>query len=99
VVFIGACDIGPVFKNLWQIQDGTTGQVLIVPTNQESSIRLGHAVTFWGELLYLLVNQHMQVKDAYPKANSYLLSFGKDADNNPITEQWQTVGDGSVRIN
>jgi hypothetical protein len=94
VVFIGACDVGPIFKNLWNIQTGTTGHALIVPSTEEAKVLLGHAATYWTHLLFDLVVQHMKVQAAVTESNQWLISLGS-----AYTEQWQVIGDGNVTIN
>ena len=88
-----------MFKNLWNIQDNTTGQVSIVPVGDEDSVFIGHGVSYWSELLYELIVQRKNAQDAITTANGWLLQQKKDIAGNPITEQWQPIGDGNVQIN
>jgi hypothetical protein len=99
VVFIGSCFIGPDFQSLWNIGPSTKGQVMVVPTSAGSSVILGHALVAWDRLLDDLVLQHMTVGSAVTDTNTYLKSLPPDVNGNPITEQWQPVGDSSVKIN
>jgi hypothetical protein len=105
IIFIAACDIGPVFKNLWNIHDtvngqgGTKGQALVVPVGEENTVTLGHAVTYWDRLLFDLVVKHMQLGPAVDESNAYFLTLGNDVNGKPITEQWKVIGDGDVTIN
>jgi hypothetical protein len=101
VVFMAACDIGPVFEKLWNITNGTTGQVLVVPVGDETQVRGGHAVAYWGQLLYELIVNHENAGVAINTANKLLLARKVDLDKNPITEQWQPIpiGAANVKIN
>jgi hypothetical protein len=98
VVFIAACDIGPVFESLWNIQTGTTNQALIVPVETENDIIIGHTFKYWEQLLNQLTNGSSSVQSAVTYSNAWLLSQGTDIDNQPITEQWQIIGGGNVKI-
>jgi hypothetical protein len=84
----------------------TVTQPLFVTPNQATlsvgatrSTYLGHAVTTWAHLLDDLILQHMTVHAAVIDTNAYLLTLPPDANNHPVTEQWQVIGDGNVRIN
>jgi hypothetical protein len=90
IVFIGACFIGPTFQSIWNINGQTLGRAMVVP--QSSQVILGHAVVAWGHLLDDLILQHMKVQDAVNETNKYLLTLPG------VTEQWQVVGDGNVKI-
>jgi hypothetical protein len=94
VIFIGACHIGPPFKMLWNINDQTSGKVLIVPS-VSGEVLLGHAVTAWARILGDLINKRMTVGDAVAETNSWLLQQ-TDVKGQKVTEQWQTVGDKNV---
>lgn len=43
-------------------------------------------------LLEDLILKHMIIQDAVDETNAYLIGLKQDADGNPITEQWQTIG-------
>lgn len=91
VVFIGSCFIGPPFLSLWNIQSGTTGKALIVPQGS-SQVLLGHALTAWAHLLDDLILKQQKVQDAVSETNQFLRGLPG------VTEQWQIVGDGNVKI-
>jgi diadenosine tetraphosphate (Ap4A) HIT family hydrolase len=90
---MGSCNIGPVFLTLWNINDQTVGHVMIVPKNPASGVLLGHAVTAWNHLLSELILHHKNARNAVTDTNAYLLTLPG------VTEQWQAVGDGNVKIN
>ena len=99
VVFIGACFIGPTFQSIWNINNQTTGKAMIVLQNPYSTTYLGHALTTWAHLLDDLILLHMNVQAAVNETNAYLLTLPPDVNNHPVTEQWQVIGDGNVKIN
>lgn len=72
-------------------------QSLVVPAGQ-SEVLLGHAVTFWAHLLDDLVLKHMNVSNAVTETNAWVKTR-KDVNGNAVTEQWQVIGDGNVKIN
>jgi len=41
----------------------------------------------------------MNVQAAVNETNAYLLTLPPDVNNHPVTEQWQVIGDGNVKIN
>jgi hypothetical protein len=70
---------------------------MIVPQGSKP-VFLGHAVTAWAHLLDDLILQRMTVQNAVTDTNTYLLTLPPDVNGNPVTEQWQVVGDGNVKI-
>lgn len=102
VVFMGACDIGPVMYNIWNISPSTTGQVLIVPVTQDTTVVLGHALGFWQNFLYQMITvknpdgSHVNAGQAVNYVNNLLHNMKFDLDGNVITEQWQAIGDALV---
>jgi len=96
VVFVGSCFIGPIFEALWNITPSTKGQALIVPIGSQAVI-LGHALAAWENILDDLVNKHMTVGDAVNQTNSYLPTTLDNNLNHPA-EQYQVIGDASVKI-
>lgn len=99
VVFIGSCYIGSDFQSLWNINNTTTGQAMLVPKSTTVPVILGHALVAWTRLLDDMILRHMSVQSALTETNAYLLTLPPDANGNPVTEQWQIIGDSSVRIN
>ena len=96
VVFIGSCFVAPTFQNLWNISNDSKNQALIVPMGQ-SEVILGHAAAAWAHLLHDLVALHMKVNAAVSETNAWLLTQ-HDVNGHPVTEQWQVIGDGNVKI-
>lgn len=96
IVFIGACRIGPPFKLLWNINEQTTGKALIFPSVSQEVYR-GHAVTAWANILDELVNGGKTVGDAVKDTDAYLLTL-TDVNGKKVTEQWQVIGDSSVKF-
>lgn len=78
IVFIAACDTGPVFESLWNIQNGTSGQALIVPIGTDASVIIGHAFSHWEEFVDQLVNGRNNAQDAVTASNTWLLAQGHD---------------------
>ena len=97
VVFIGACFIGPTFQALWNINNQTVGQAMLVPTNPNSEANLGHAVFAWTRILDDMLLSKMTVGAAVQETNQYLSTL-HDVNGNPIPERWQVVGDPNVTI-
>jgi hypothetical protein len=98
VIFIGACDIGPVFENLWNISSNTTGQALIVPTTSDELVVIGHGIAEWDAIINLMMNKHQTVFQAVKAANQLLLQQKVDTQGNPITEQWTVVPPGAGNV-
>jgi hypothetical protein len=72
---------------------------MVVPKNPAAGVFLGHALTAWAHLLDDTILNHMKAGAAVDETNAYLLTLPPDANNHPVTEQWQVIGDLNVRIN
>jgi Beta-propeller repeat len=97
VVFIGSCYVGSYFESLWAIDITTTGKALIVPSNPSQQSVLGHSVFAWSNILHDMLVNGMTVDDAVRQTNGYLHSL-KDVNGHAVIEQWQVIGDKSVKI-
>jgi hypothetical protein len=97
VVFVAACYIGPSFEQLWNINSGTIGQVLIVPSNPNSQILMGHAFTAWEELTFDMAVQGMTAQAAVNETNTFLATQ-HDNLGNPLNERYTFIGDGNVKL-
>ncbi len=91
VVFIGACFIGPAFEQLWNINNQSVGQVMIVPSNPSATVSLGYAFVAWEEFLYDMTVKGMTAQAAVQETNTYLPTVG-------ITQPYTWIGDGNVKL-
>jgi IPT/TIG domain-containing protein/Big-like domain-containing protein/galactose oxidase-like protein/Kelch motif protein len=92
IVFLAACDIGPVLEQFWNITPKTTGQALIVPDRSKFSgdVSLFHGAAAWQVMATALANGS-SVQGALSKANTYM-------QQQTYSERWTFVGDGNVTI-
>ena len=91
VVFIAACEVGPVLKSLWGIDESSQGQALIVPTPKSgAAVFLGHAATAWLTILDALT-KGSNVHDAVDQANTAMKKQG-------FAERWENIGGNNVTI-
>jgi len=88
VIFIGVCDVGPIFESLWNITATTKGQALIVPTTGD--VLLGNAAVAWQVIAQALA-QGNTVQAAVAQGNAYIQQNGRSG-------RWMVIGDGNVTI-
>jgi hypothetical protein len=91
VVFVGSCYSGLVFQNLWNINQNTKGQVLIVPLNPSQEVLLGQAYNAWLKFLSDMVIGNMTAQAAVQDTNTYLAGIG-------ISQSYTWIGDGTVQL-
>jgi hypothetical protein len=91
------CYVGSYFESLWAIDNTTKGKALIVPSNPSQQSVLGHSVFAWSNILRDMLVNGMTADDAVRQTNGYLHSL-RDVNGHAITEQWQVIGDKSVKI-
>jgi hypothetical protein len=93
VVFVGACGLaGPVFESLWDINDATKGQALIVQDYSQftGDVLLGNAAFAWQTMAQALA-QGNSVQAAVNQGNAAMQQLGQ-------RERWKVIGDGNVTI-
>lgn len=94
VVFIAACELGPLFLSLWNIDDNTTDRALIVPVGSETNTDLFAATIAWKEIVRSLINDRKTVSDAVTSGNFLLQLNGVPASR----LRFRVIGGQSVRI-
>lgn len=88
IIFVASCALGDTFESLWDINQATNGRALVVSTNE--TVDLVHASRAWIEMATELASGK-NISSAVEGTNSYMASLG-------LSERWEVVGDGSVRI-
>jgi hypothetical protein len=97
IIFVGSCYVGTYFEDLWNINQSTIGEALVVPVNPSATSQLGHSIAAWDNILRDMLVKGMTIGKAVSQTNSYLSSL-TDVDGNKITERWQVIGDPSVKL-
>jgi hypothetical protein len=90
IVFIGSCEDADVFNQWWQIDNSTTGHVLVVPSSPTAPTNLVSAIAEWEDIVKYMAGT-MNAGEAITKANQVLAN-----QNSPGA--WKPIGDPHVCI-
>lgn len=87
VVFIAACDTGPIFESVWGL--GASGRALILPVNEQTD--LYWAAQAWRIMARSLSQPNTTVGAAVAAGNAFLATEDR-------TLRFKVVGDSNVRL-
>jgi hypothetical protein len=94
VIFVASCKLGAAFKSLWDIQEGTIGRALVVPTSESEETDFGFAIDAWNEMLSNLLDTTDNTLQIAVDTANFLLQRSQVA----TSLRFQIIGDPNVKI-